>query len=105
LGNLVAALAALGRISCQIFLGSLNPSHWESADSKLDLLMKKVETTNKEIFEYCTEHGFRGSHGKDVLLRLKKEGKVSFDSKQPGITYDKCYRENVTIKISKTGRD
>lgn len=70
-----------------------------------EFVKQKDETTNKEVFEYCTENGFRGSHGKDVLLRLKKEGKVSFDSRQPGITYDKCYRENVTIKISKTGRD
>jgi three-Cys-motif partner protein len=69
-----------------------------------DYVLQQGETTNKEIYDYCSEKGFRGSHGKEVLLRLKKEGKVSYESKQPCITYGKCYRENVTIQIQKTGR-
>lgn len=66
-------------------------------------ILEKNEITNKAIYDYCLEHGFRGTHGKNVVVRLKKEHKISFDSIQPYINYEKCYREKKIITIKKIG--
>lgn len=50
-------------------------------------------TNNYELLEYAYTEGHIPTHAKEVLMRLKAEGLVDYDTKFPLVTYASVYKE------------
>lgn len=64
--------------------------------TKLEKFEKDLETlvlnggitTNKAAYQYCIQECHLPTHAKNVLMKLKQEGKIILSSSQPGISYN-----------------
>ena len=73
--------------------------------TKLEAFERKLEeevlsgqiVDNFGAYELAIGEGHLGRHAAAVLRRLKKEGKVSYDSSHPRITYDAVHREEAKV--------
>lgn len=53
--------------------------------------------TNKDAYDYTIAQGHISSHATIILRRLKKEGKIIYDSTQPLISYENVYGKRSKI--------
>lgn len=65
-------------------------------------LLEKRTVTNKAILLYTYENGHIPQHATDVVKRLKKQGKLFYESKSPYLTYENVFRKNniITYQIT-----
>lgn len=66
------------------------------------LILEKKLTTNKEVFDFTSESGHIGSHAANVLKKLKREGKISYQGTSPLTTYDNVYKFEKIISYTLT---
>ncbi|GEM_PF-69173 len=67
-------------------------------------VLNKNIKTNKEAFYYTLENGYLPKHASEVLKKLKKEGKISYKTRTPLITYENIFKKGkiITYEINKT---
>ncbi len=61
-------------------------------------LREKKMNTNKAVLLYTYENGHIPKHAVEVLKKLKKEGKLHYESKSPYLTYENVFRRNKIIE-------
>lgn len=54
---------------------------------------------NRDAFTYAMERGHISKHAKEEVAMMKKEGLITFETKQPLISYEKTYGRNKRIVI------
>jgi len=67
--------------------------------TKIDAFREDVEklvlegslTNNRDVLEYVYSRGHIGRHASDVLRKLKKNDRVTFDGRSPLVTYDNVF--------------
>jgi three-Cys-motif partner protein len=66
------------------------------------LVLSKQLKDNADVLIHTYESGHIPQHASDVLNRLKKEGKVLYDGKTPGINYENVFKKEnlITYKIN-----
>lgn len=66
-------------------------------------LLGKASVTNKVVLIYTYQCGHIPKHAEEVLKRLKKQGKLNYDTKTPYLTYENVFRKNniITYTIKK----
>jgi len=66
-----------------------------------ELILTRRLTNNFDTYEFTIAEGHPGRHAAEVLRRLKKEGKVDYDSTSPLINYKSVHREprRLTYKV------
>lgn len=64
------------------------------------ILKRKIET-NKDAYYYTLGKGHIPKHAMDVLIKLKKQGKINYNSKYPLVTYDNVEKKGRIIKYEK----
>lgn len=52
---------------------------------------------NRDAFLFTLDRGHIPQHASDVMNRLKKEGRVTFDSRSPKIAYEYCCKKDVPL--------
>ena len=74
----------------------------ESFQDELEekILNRKIET-NKDAYYYTLGKGHIPKHAMDVLIKLKKQDKISYNSKYPLVTYDNIEKNGRIIKYEK----
>jgi three-Cys-motif partner protein len=68
---------------------------------KVEAFAKRLEeavlsgerTNNFEVYEYATPEGHPARHAAEVLRRLKTEGKISYESSSPLVSYQAVHRD------------
>jgi len=64
------------------------------------ILNRKIET-NKDAYYYTLGKGHIPKHAMDVLIKLKKQGKINYNSKYPLVTYDNVEKKGRIIEYEK----
>ncbi len=66
-------------------------------------LLEHISVTNKVVLIYTYQCGHIPKHAEEVLKRLKKEGKLNYETRTPYLTYDNVFRKNniITYQIKK----
>jgi hypothetical protein len=62
------------------------------------LILNKEISNNFELLDYVYSHGHIPKHASDCLKQLKKDGKVTYDSRSPQVTYDNVHKNNKNNK-------
>ena len=60
-------------------------------------ILNKHITNNKEAFDFTLQQGHITPHATDAVRALKREKLISYDAKQPLISYEKTYGKNKQI--------
>ena len=55
--------------------------------------------TNADAYNYVLKEGHVPQHATEVMRKLKQEGVVTYDAKQPLISYEKVYGREQRILI------
>ena len=67
------------------------------------ILDGKIET-NKDAFDFALDQGHLPSHAADVIKSMKKEKLISYDGRSPLVTYEKVYKNRITLHYIKCVR-
>lgn len=76
----------------------------EKFQSDLENKLLEIDsTTNKAVLIYTYQCGHIPKHAEVVLKKLKKLGKLNYDTKTPYLTYENVFRNNniITYQIKK----
>jgi len=57
--------------------------------------------TNKDAYYYTLENGHIPKHAADILIKLKKQGKISYKTKYPLVNYDNVVKKGRIIEYEK----
>lgn len=60
------------------------------------ILSKKIQN-NKEAYDFAIEHGHISKHADDVIRRLKKEKKITYDTRTPKCNYIQVYKNKSVV--------
>jgi three-Cys-motif partner protein len=58
----------------------------------MDKILKKEITNNFDLYHFTLEQGHIGKHASDCLKKMKKDGKIDYESTSPLVTYDNVYK-------------
>ncbi|MBI5118862.1 three-Cys-motif partner protein TcmP [Candidatus Poribacteria bacterium] len=69
-----------------------------------EYIRESGEVTNRDVYDFTLAHGHAPRHGRDVMMKLRKEGKIDCDA-QIGCSYKSCHKDRSirTIKAVKNG--
>jgi three-Cys-motif partner protein len=65
-----------------------------------DLILNGILKNNREVLIYTYEMGHLPAQSAEILRQLKKEEKISYDGKTPGINYDNVFKKANIITYS-----
>ena len=63
-----------------------------------ELILSGKLKDNAEVLIHTYLSGHIPSHSSEVVRRLKKDQKISFDGKTPGINYDNVFKKQNIVK-------
>lgn len=65
-------------------------------------LVKRSLSSNSDVLVYAYENGHIPGHATEVVKSLKKDGKISFEGKTPGVNYDNVFKKKKIINYNGT---
>lgn len=90
----------ISKLQVDMFEGKRN-SKIEQFQYELEqYLLKHKSITNKKILIYTYENGHIPSHSSDLLKRMKKEKKLSYEGRSPLLTYENVFKKKNIVEYT-----